>query len=338
MSGPQRRLAGWGFEGVHVTPPAALLAWLAERLGGGTPTAVSAPRLTSLPRPRKLPRLPGVSSKEPLARLARARGQGLPDLLWLRSGAVPALPDAVAWPAEEEVGPLLAACAGAGVRVVLRGGGTSVTGGVNVLAGDGPVVVADLERLAGLVALDGVSRLATFRAGTRGPALEAALAPYGLALGHLPQSWELSTVGGWAVTRSAGQESLGQGRIEDLVAGAELVAPGGRLVLPSQPASAAGPELRRLVLGSEGRLGVVTRVTLRVRPAPPRREVVAWLLPDWGGGLAAARALVQDGVPLTMLRLSDQPESAAALLVGLGAGGDLGADLVRRYLHWRGVG
>ncbi|HEV8239443.1 MAG TPA: FAD-binding oxidoreductase [Thermoanaerobaculia bacterium] len=338
----RRRLAGWGFEGVTVPPPAAILAWLTERLGPGTPCAVVPPRLDAQPKPRKLPRLPGSVSTEALDRLANARGQGLPDLLWLRSGGAPALPDAVIRAEESEIAGVLAACARTNVRVIPRGGGTSVTGGVNVLADERPAVVLDLSPLSGLHALDGESGLATFGAGTLGPRVEAELGAFGFTLGHLPQSWELSSIGGWVVTRSAGQESLGYGRIDDLVAGVELVAPGvddggpRKLSLPAQPASAAGPDLRRLVLGSEGRLGVVTRVTVRVREAPARREVVAWLLPEWDAGLTAAREIVQDGVPLSMLRLSDAVETATALLVGLGHGG-AGAAAIRRYLSWRGV-
>lgn len=338
----RRRLAGWGFEGVSVLPPAAMLAWLTERLGPGTPSTVVPPRLDALPKARKLPRLPGDASTDAFDRLANARGQGLPDLLWLRGGGAPSLPDAVVRAGESEIADVLAACAQANVRVIPRGGGTSVTGGVNVLADERPTVVLDLALLAGMHALDGESGLATFGSGTLGPRVEAELGAYGFTLGHLPQSWELSSIGGWVVTRSAGQESLGFGRIDDLVAGVELVAAGlddgkpRRLSLPAQPASAAGPDLRRLVLGSEGRLGVVTRVTVRVREAPARREVVAWLLPEWDAGMTAAREIVQDGTPLSMLRLSDEVETATALLVGLGHGG-AGAAAIRRYLSWRGV-
>ena len=325
-----------------MSPPPAMLAWLAERLGPGTPSAVVPPQLDAIGKPRKLPALPGDVSTDALDRLAHARGQGLPDLLWLRGGGAPAVPDAVVRAEERDVAGVLAACAKAGVRVIPRGGGTSVTGGVNVLADERPAIVLDLSALAGLHALDGESGLATFGAGTLGPRVEAELGAYGFTLGHLPQSWELSSIGGWLVTRSAGQESLGYGRIDDLVAGLELVAPGlddgnpRRLSLPPQPASAAGPDLRRLVLGSEGRLGVVPRVTVRLREAPARREVIAWLLPEWDAGLTAAREIVQDGVGLSMLRLSDGVETATALLVGLGHGG-AGAAAVRRYLAWRGV-
>jgi alkyldihydroxyacetonephosphate synthase len=331
-----RRLSGWGYDDVRVAAPHAMSDWLLRRLGAAASSPVQAPRLGGMPAPRALPPLPVQPRTDPLARLAAARGQGLPDLLWLRAGRAPALPDAVLRPAEAEVAKVLAACAAAGVRVVPRGGGTSVTGGVNVPAGDQPVVVLDLRGLDGLLALDPASGLATFGAGTLGPAVEASLGEQGLTLGHLPQSWELSSLGGWVVTRSAGQESLGYGRIEDLVAGLELEAPAGRLSLAAMPASAAGPDLRRLVLGSEGRLGVVTRVTVRVRPRPAAREVRAWLLPEWTAGLAAVRELTRSGVALSMLRLSDASESEAALAIGLGQGA-MGA-LGRRYLAARGVG
>jgi alkyldihydroxyacetonephosphate synthase len=165
-------------------------------------------------------------SQDPLDRLAHARGQGLTDLLRLRSGTVSGFPAAIARPqSDAQVEAVLRACGRTGLRVVPRGGGTSVTGGVNVIPGAAPVVILDLERLAGLEHLDDVSQLATFGAGTLGPALEAALGARGFTLGHFPQSWELSSLGGWIVTRASGQESLGYGSIQDLVAGLELVAP-----------------------------------------------------------------------------------------------------------------
>src|SRR4029078_4873638 len=133
--------------------------------------------------------------------------------------------------------------------------------------------------LSGLRGVDEESGLATFGAGTVGPALQAALAAHGLTLGHFPQSWERSTVGGWVAARSAGQQSIGFGRIEDLFAGGRLVAPAGARELPAPPASAAGPDLRHLVLGSEGRLGVLTETTLRTVPKPGREAFPAWVMP-----------------------------------------------------------
>ncbi len=336
-TGRKRRLGGWGFEGESLEPSPQLLVWLRERIGPAehpTPTGAAPP---SDAPPKPLPELPLEISTDPLDRLAHARGQGLSDIVRLRAGLVPALPDGVGRPTDtEQVAATLAACAAAGVRVIPWGGGTSVTGGVNVTSGDAPVLTLDLGRMAGMVDLDEVSGLATFGPGTTGPDVEGALFDHELTLGHFPQSWELSTVGGWVVTRSAGQESLGYGRIEDMVAGVEVVAPAGRLRLPTLPATAAGPDLRQLVMGSEGRLGLVTEATLRVRPRPDETRVEGALFPDLGAGLAAVREMVVCGLPLTLVRLSDAPETQVAMAVGL-AGGSAGS-LLRSYLRFRGIG
>ncbi len=334
---PVRRIDGWGFEGERYPPSEQLLAWLHEAVGPpGPPLSAAGLRIPDA-APRPLPELGAVLSTDPRDRLAHARGQGLVDIVRIRSGRVPALPDAVCRPADAcEVGAVLATCSSHDIQVIPWGGGTSVTGGVNVLPSARPVVTLDLERLAGLWHLDEVSGLAAFGPGTAGPAVEAALAPHGLTLGHFPQSFELATIGGWAATRSSGQESLGYGRIEDLVAGLELEAPAGRLVLPARPASAAGPDLVELVMGSEGRLGVITAVTVRVRPRPAERTVEAALLADFSSGLEVVRALVRNEVGLAMVRLSDPSETQVALAVGLAT--SRAAPLVGGYLKLRGIG
>jgi alkyldihydroxyacetonephosphate synthase len=255
----------------------------------------------------------------------------------VRTATVPAFPDAVVRPRNDaELEAVLRRCAAAGVRVIPFGGGTSVTGGVNVLPDDRPVVSLALGALAGLRALDPTSGLATFGAGTSGPQVETALGEQGFTLGHFPQSWELSTLGGWIATRASGQESLGYGSIQDLVAGLELVAPAGRVALGDFPATAAGPDLRQLAAGSEGRLGVITRATVRVRARPERVVVRATLFPSWKEGLEAARELLQQGVPLTLLRLSDEPETEVAMALGLARHAGV-APLVRGWLRLRGV-
>ena len=336
MTATRRRLGGWGFEGEIYPPSGQLLEWLAARIGpaehpvpaeAAPPPALAAVDLGDL----------GVEvSADPVDRLAHARGQGLVDVLRLRGGLVSALPDGVCRPSDsEQVATVLARCSGRDIRVIPWGGGTSVTGGVNVLAGDNPVLTLDLEGLAGMTALDRRSGLATFGPGTRGPAVEAALAEHDLTLGHFPQSWELATVGGWVATRSSGQESLGYGRIEDMVAGLELVGPDGRLSLPARPASAAGPDLRQLVMGSEGRLGIITGATLRVRPRPEETVVAGALLPDLERGLEAVREMVVNDLPLTLIRLSDPSETEVAMAVGLAASrlGAVGRPLPRLSRH-----
>lgn len=334
---PTKRIDGWGFQGESVAPSPAMLAWLGDRLGQGESVPPLDPESLDPTEPETVPDLGCEATDDFLDRLAHARGRGFSDLMRLRSGALQRLPDRVAYPADvDELETLLSRAAASDLRVIPWGGGTSVTGGVNALPGSRPIVTVDLQRLSGLQALDPVSGLATFGAGTPGPRVEADLAPHGLTLGHFPQSWELSTVGGWVVTRSAGQESLGNGRIENLVAGLDLVAPSGRLTLPTLPASAAGPDLRHLVLGSEGRFGVVTQAVMRVRPKPAEMRVVAVLLPDWDRGVEAARRLTQNEVPLGLLRLSDGPETEVAMSIGLAHSPF--ASVVRGWLKLRGIG
>ncbi len=189
--------------------------------------------------------------------------------------------------------------------------------------------------MSGLTNFDPISGLAVFGPGTTGPQVEATLAENGFTLGHYPQSWELATVGGWAATRSSGQESLGYGRIEDLVAGMDVIAPAGQWHLPALPGSAAGPDLRQLVMGSEGRLGIITEATLRTRPKPEQTAVQAYLVPDLERGLDGIRALTWSGLPLCMLRLSDPPETQVAMAIGLGA--SRFASLAQGYLRFRGI-
>ena len=235
--------------------------------------------LASVP-PARIPthRLVRVDPEE---RLRHARGQSLPDWVALRSGRVGWLPDGVAHPAtDEDIRELLRWAAGTGTALVPYGGGTTVAGHVTRQSGSGPTVTVAMDRLAAVFDVDPAAGVATFGAGIAGPALEAALGEHGSTLGHFPQSFEYSTLGGWIAARSSGQQSRGYGRIEDLFAGGHLETPAGPLELPPFPASAAGPDLRQVVLGSEGRLGFVTRATVRIAPLPERETWVAFAMPD----------------------------------------------------------
>jgi alkyldihydroxyacetonephosphate synthase len=256
------------------------------------------------------------------SRLDHAGGQSYPDLIRRRAGHVHA-PDVVVYPpTPAAVAALLAACSDAEVAVVPYGGGTSVVGGVEPLAGRfSTVVCVDLARLDQLVAVDRDSLLAVLQPGLRTPAAEAALAAHSLTLGHFPQSYERASIGGYVVTRSAGQASAGYGRIDDLVLGLRLATPQGELVLPAQPGSAAGPDLRRLVLGSEGTFGIVTEVTLRVHPQPPVRRYEAYVARTWDAGLTALRQLAQAGPTPDIVRLSDHDETDAGLHLSTAARG-----------------
>lgn len=211
-------------------------------------------------------------------------------------------------------------CSQRHVAVVPFGGGTSVVGGLApVVGGSAPEtdrfagrVALDLRRLNALLELDEQSRLATLGPGLRGPEAEALLGRRGYTLGHFPQSFEYGTLGGFAAARSSGQASAGYGRFDELVMGMRVATPAGTLVLGRAPKSAAGPDLRQLILGSEGAFGVLTELTVSVRPAPQRRIYEGWLLPDFAAGLATVQRLAQDGPTPTVLRLSDEAESALA--------------------------
>ena len=247
-------------------------------------------------------------------RVRHACGQSFADLIALRSGQIAAFPDGVAYPLNsEDVRQLINYAREHQVRLIPYGGGTSVVGHVNPLPSDTPVLTVDLSRMNRLLHLDAAEHLAHFGAGVAGPDLEAQLRVHGYTLGHFPQSFEYSTLGGWIATRSSGQQSLGFGRIEQLWAGGHVETPAGSLTLPPFPASAAGPDLRELVLGSEGRLGIITEATVRVRPLPQRDDVHAVFFPTWEAAQQAVQALVQARIPLSMLRLSTARETMTTL-------------------------
>jgi alkyldihydroxyacetonephosphate synthase len=235
----------------------------------------------------------------------------------------------------EQVQALLAACAEARVAVVPFGGGTSVVGGVDPFADGFPAVISlDLHRLDGLLAVDRTSLTATFEGGLFGPEAERLLAAEGLTLGHFPQSFEFSTVGGWVATRSAGQASTGHGRIDELVEGLRLVAPTGEVMQRAVPATAAGPDLRELLVGSEGVLGVICEATLRVRELPAARQYEGWSFRSFEEGCEALRVMEQaDGSP-DVVRLSDEHETR--LSFALASTGSATERAGRAYLRMRG--
>jgi alkyldihydroxyacetonephosphate synthase len=337
-----RRWNGWIDEGAsppHV--PAEALRLLTAEIGPGRPgtDARLDDVVAGLPASRFADDDDGGGrlSLDPVDRIRHARGQSLPDWIALRSGRLGRVPDAVARPEDAAaVRRLLDLARERGAAVIPYGAGTSVVGGVTPdPSDDRPAITVAMNGLAGLRDLDERSGLATFGAGTTGPDLEAALAPHGLALGHYPQSWERATLGGWVAARSAGQQSMGFGRIEALFAGGRVEAPAGSLALPPHPASAAGPDLRELVLGSEGRFGILTEATVRAAAKPSVEAVPAWFLGEWPRATEAAREIARAGLPLSMVRLSTPLETATLLAL---AGGGRRLRALRAYLGFRKIG
>jgi alkyldihydroxyacetonephosphate synthase len=312
--GRVRRWNGWGDDTDGTRLGRSGRRFLEERLGSATPpvdatledvvAAVPESRLSAHP----------LLSDDPDLRVRRARGQSFPDLVALRSGHLDAVPDAVARPIDDaQVRELIDHARAVGARLIPYGGGTSVVGGVSVRPMADPVVTVDLAGLAGVRSVDERSGMVTAGSGTTGPALATTLAGMGLTVGHEPQSWELATVGGWVAARGSGLRSMGVGRIEQLYAGGRLQAPAGTLDMAPYPGSAAGPDLRQLVLGSEGRLGILTDVVLRTTPLPDVDLIEAWALPGLAAGYEAVRTIVQARPGLSLLRLSTPAETQTLL-------------------------
>ena len=343
----------WGW-GDPATPPAlssGALRFLAENMGmAEQPRPPVALREVRLPPPalpgRALERLQEVVGaanvrEDHRERVLRAAGKGYPDLVRLRAGEPEGAPDAVVLPdGHDQVRAVLECCAELSVAVVPFGGGTSVVGGVAPLRGDHAGVVAlDLRLLDGVLDLDRESLTVRVGAGMRAPALERRLADSGLTLGHFPQSFEYVSLGGCAATRSVGQASSGYGGIARMVLGLRFATPAGEMALPAIPASAAGPGLRELVVGSEGTLGVISELALRVRPAPAQKIYEGVFFEDFSGGVEAMRDLAQGGGAPDVARLSDEAETRVSLALAE-TGGALTAALKRRlgraYLTARG--
>lgn len=310
-------------------------AFLAARVGAGRclPDADLASVLAQVPASRLAAHPLVVTTAED--RVRHARGQSLPDWLAMRGGDFGVFPDGVAYPeTAAQIRELLAWACANDVSLIVYGGGTSVAGHINPQAGARPVLTLSLARMNQLVELDEDSLIATFGPGANGPQVESQLRARGYTLGHFPQSWELSTLGGWVASRSSGQQSLRYGRIEQLFAGGTLETFAGPMRIPTFPASSAGPDLREMVMGSEGRFGVISEVRVRVTRLAAQERFYAVFLPDWAQALEAVRSLAQARVPLSMLRLSNPVETQTQLALA-GHPGQIA--LLERYLGWRGA-
>lgn len=322
---PPMQWNAWGDPAAAKALPPGIRTLLSQALGidGPGPDQPSADQVQLRPSTLSQADREGLSSIvgaanitfEDRARLLRAGGKSTLDLLRRRDFGVQDAPDAVLLPgSEEEVAEVLTFCTEQGIAVVPFGGGTSVVGGLDPDRGDFNTVVSlDLGRLNELHALDEVSWEAELGAGLSGPEAERLLSAHGFSLGHFPQSYLFATIGGFAATRSSGQDSAGYGRFNDMVRGLRAVTPAGILDLGRAPESAAGPDLCQLLMGSEGTLGIITRVRVHIHPIPAATRYEAWSFPDFATGADALRAVVQTGTGPTVIRLSDEAETGVNL-------------------------
>ncbi|WP_375176836.1 FAD-binding oxidoreductase [Marinobacter mobilis] len=331
-----RRWNGWGDDQFALELPAEGQQFLADRIGEATPLADATLEsvCAQVPDSRLAPH-PLIDTGAEI-RVRHARGQSLCDWLAMRSGHFGVFPDGVARPeTSEDVRTLLAYAQAKDVKVIPYGGGTSVAGHITPLADARPVLTVSLAAMNRLIDIDTDSQIATFGAGTPGPLVESQLRAEGYTLGHFPQSFELSTIGGWVASRSSGQQSLRYGRIEQLYAGGRIETLRGSLDIPTIPASSAGPDVREMVLGSEGRIGIITEVKVRVTRLPEQESFHVVFFPTWAQARDAARELVQNRLQLSMLRLSNAVETETQLAL---AGHPGQIRLLEKFLAFRGAG
>ncbi|MCA9536089.1 MAG: FAD-binding oxidoreductase [Myxococcales bacterium] len=270
----------------------------------------------ALPAPRVTPpaSLASICDTGAEARVRHTHGRNYPDILRGFRGDFAGAPDCVAFPAEEaDVVRVLEWASESDVVVVPYGGGTSVVGGISA-GGAQPFVSLDLSRLDKLLEVDPVSHSARLQAGASGPRLEAQLAEHGFTLRFFPQSFEFATLGGWIATRAGGHFAMGPTHIDDLVESTRTVTPRGVLQTRRLPGSGAGPSADRLILGSEGTLGVITEAWMRVRPKPTQRSTATCFFKEWRDAVAAVRALSQSGLYPANCRLLDAREAALNLV------------------------
>lgn len=316
---------GWGREdeAYHVPDPDRFWTYVRNRLGETRPRS----RITSLAafklRPPRLPERDvaglreisgaGAVSTDSGDRAYFSLGKGYTDLVRMRRGDVANATDAIVRPADEQqVLAVLRLAAQRHIAVIPFGGGTSVVGGVEPV-GEGPAITIDTTGLNQVLQVDREAATATVQAGVMGPDLERSLKRYGFTLGHFPQSFRYSSVGGWIATRSAGQNSTKYGAIAALVQSVRLAHPQGILSTPNVPAAATGPDLVQTIVGSEGTLGVITQANLRLSARPQHRSYGGYLLPSFATGVQAAREIMQAGIEPAVLRLSDEAETESSL-------------------------
>lgn len=309
-----KRWNGWGEEGDIYELPKRANKYLQQLLGKGeAPKDATLDQIVEKVPQSRLPDHPLISTN-PKERVLHSVGQSLADWIWIRSGEIPYFPDGIAYPKSViEIEQVLKLAKEWNAIIIPYGGGTSVVGHINVIDNACPVITVSMKKMNKLLSISKTDMLATFQAGVKGPDLEAELQAQGYTLGHFPQSFQYSTLGGWIVTKSSGQFSKGYGRIEQLFASAKVLTPMGELEIPPFPAAGAGTDVRELILGSEGRIGIVAEATVRISKLPEKEVFQGAFFRTEQEAIECVRQLGQSGLPLTMIRLSLASETATTL-------------------------
>jgi alkyldihydroxyacetonephosphate synthase len=317
---------GWGVEGVgfHHEDKPAFRPFVINAIDLDVNTTPTAPMsLDDLPIPAsvistqlldELAAAVGAENavQDDLDRIVHTYGKSVRDLLRLRAGDIPRVPDVVVYPGDEsEVQLIVDHAVAADAVIIPYGGGSNISGSLHAAEDEiRPVISVDLGRMNQLIDIDEQSGLARIQAGAQGPDLEEQLTARGWTLGHYPDSFTHSTLGGWVATRSSGMQSDKYGDIADIARGMRVVMPGKVLEVRPVPHTSTGPSVREMVLGSEGRLGVITEVTVQVHRIPEVRVILGYLFPSWEAGLAAMHEISTSDAHPSITRVSDAKETA----------------------------
>jgi len=326
---------GWGVEGVgfHHEDKPGFAPFVLKAVGLDLATAQKAEQpafddvtlAASAARPEFVAALAGIVGEDFVAtdamdRVVHTYGKSLRDLVRIRSNQIARAVDVVVYPADEtEVQKVVDAAVAEDAVIIPFGGGSNIAGSLEPRAGESRAVVSlDMGRMNQVLSIDTDSGLARIQAGALGPHLEAQLAAKGWTIGHFPDSFTHSTIGGWAATRSSGMQSDKYGDIAQIVRGLRVVRPShadrdGVLVIPAIPSASTGPSVREMIVGSEGRLGVITEVTAQVHRVAEVREIQAYFFPNWAAGLAAMQAISESDASPIITRVSDYRETGFSM-------------------------
>ncbi|WP_297740707.1 FAD-binding oxidoreductase [uncultured Tessaracoccus sp.] len=255
-------------------------------------------------------------------RVVHCYGKGVRDLMRIRRGDLGRIPDVVLYPADEdEILQIMDTVVDADAVLIPFGGGSNIVGALEAQPDERRAVVSvNMGRLNKVLEIDEESGLARIQAGVFGPDMEEQLGARGWTMGHQPDSFVWSTLGGWIATRSTGMQSDKYGDIADITRGLRMVMPGEVLELRPLPSTSSGPSVREMVLGSEGRLGIITEAWMQVHRLPEAREIQAYFFPDYYAGLKACQEIVESDADVMMARVSDAIETQYIMANGKESG------------------
>ncbi len=328
MSEPVQHMKWWGWGEAHIAfdhhDKPKLAPFVMERVGidlDAPPAPMPRFEQLDVPEPvlgdalaAALREAVGVEhlTCDPMERVVHTYGKSLRDLVRIRRGDLGRLPDVVVYPADEQqVCAVVAATLEYNAILIAFGGGTNISGSLEAPRDERRSVISiDMGRMRRVLDVDSGSGLARIEAGALGPDLERQLNDWGWTMGHFPDSFTHSTLGGWIATRSSGMQSDKYGDIADITRGLRVVTPAGVLAVRPVPSTSTGPSVREMILGSEGRLGVITEATVQVHRLPAVRTIIGYLLPDWSSSLQAMHDIAASEADVCVTRVSDANETA----------------------------